>query len=165
MKKLLFCAAVALIPASAMADRMDRFEAISAEMNDLMAEMMANEIDAQGGDGDIIRAAVPEQIFDEESTAASECLLARYEAELGEEAVDDMLDRMEQAMPLMAEMTMTEFSESDIADAMSPPGLGEDLVFDISQDCGLMAIQVKRMQESGFMDALMAAGETIPDNN
>ena len=165
MKKLLMCAAVILVPTLASADRMERFEAISAQMNDLMAEMMANEIDQQGGDGDIIRAAAPEQIFDDETTAATECLLDRYILELGDDAVDAMLDRMEGAIPQMADMSMTEFSESEVADALSPPGLSEHEVFDISQDCGLMAIQVKRMQESGFMEAFMAASESIPDSN
>ena len=165
MKKLILSTAFCVFPVIGMADTMERFEAISNEINGLMAEMMAKEIDQQGGDGDILRAAVPEQLWDNEMAEASECLLEKYEDELGSDGVDEMLDNMEAAMPMMADMTMTEFSDSDFADAMSPPGLDEDAVFEISQACGLMAIQVKRMRESGFMDAMMAAGATIPNNN
>lgn len=152
-------------PTAMLADNLDRFEELSNQMNALMGEMMAKEVDSAGGDGDIIRAAVPVEAWNDEAREAAECILNRYEAEIGVSGLEDMMDRMEGAFASMSEMTMTEFTESEALDNMQPHGMTEEMSVQITQDCGMMKVQMDRMEASGFSAAMMQAYSTINQDN
>lgn len=164
MKTYLVAGALAFAPSFAVADDIARFEELSNKMNALMGEMMAKEVDQSGGDGDIIRAAIPDQAWDDAARDAAVCILDRYEAEIGAGGLQDMMDRMEGAFDAMAEMTMTEFTESEVLDNMQPEGMTDEMSVQITQDCGMMEVQAARMEASGFSAAMMEAYATVNQN-
>ena len=165
MKQYLFAASITLIPSAIFADNLESFEALSNQMNALMGEMMAKEVDAAGGDGDIIRAAVPVDAWNDEAREAATCILDRYEAEIGQDGIDEMMGRMESVFPAMSEMTMTEFTDSEALVDMQPEGMTEEMSVQITQECGMMKVQMDRMEASGFSAAMMQAYSTINQDN
>ena len=65
----------------------------------------------------------------------------------------------------MATMTMTEATDSEMMDGMLPEGLDDDRVIEINNECGMMALQSAQMSESGFMEAMIEAGKTVPQTD
>ena len=163
MTRFALTAVLALMPVSAIAEtQLERLERLSEEMNQVMPIMMANEIEAQGGDATALRDVadnLPD--WDGEMRAAGECIIDRYTAEAGDAEVAAMFDRMEELVDGMADMQMTEFAESDLANDMLPEGVTLEESAAITQECGMMDLQMKAMQESGLVEAMMAAGATV----
>ena len=167
MKHVLVTAALILLPSIGLAQsQLDRFEAVSDDLNLAMIEAMAKEIDSLGGDGDIMRNADIKQIdWTSEIRDAAQCILDSYNDEVGSDAVDVMLDNMEKLAPMIATVTMTEATEDDMMESMSPEGISEDRIIEISNDCDMIRLQSEQMGKTGFMEAMMAAGATVPDND
>ena len=167
MKRLILSTSLALSPVLAAADeRLDRFEELADSMSVAMIEMMSNDIENAGGDASALRALDrfgPE--WDGEMRTAAGCIIDTYVDEAGAAEVDAMLDKMEALIPQMATMSMEQATEDGTLDAMQPAGISDDRMIDINRDCGMMELQIKAAQESGLMEAMMAAGSTIPGNN
>jgi len=164
MKTYLIAGALAVLPNLSMADDLAKFEELSNRMNALMGEMMAKEVDAAGGNGNIIRDAVPVDAWNDAARDAAECILDRYKAEIGPDGITDMMARMEGAFDAMEVMTMTEFTDSGAFDDMQPEGMTEEMSVQITQECGMMEVQLERMEASGFSAAMMEAYATIEGN-
>lgn len=164
MKHLILPALVMLAPVTAAAQsQFDRFEATASQMNTIMGKMIANEVDAQGGNGDILRDAIPEPGWTADMRIAGQCILDTYVAESSYVAVDDMLDRIEDIMPTMAAQTTTQFGAVVSADMMLPEGITEERSFEISKECGMWGLQMDALSDSGFFDAMIAASASVAD--
>ncbi|MGB3627374.1 MAG: hypothetical protein WA989_16195, partial [Henriciella sp.] len=165
-KHLYLVCAIALIPGAAFAQsQVERLESLSEDMSRVMAVMMANEVEAQGGDGAALRSAASAMPpWDDRMRAAGACMLDGYESASSRAEVDSMLSNMESAINQMPSMTMTEFTESDMSDGMMPQGMTLEQTAAINEQCGVMELQMEAMQQSGFMEAMMTAGSTVPDS-
>ncbi len=167
MFRLPVLTALVMIPATAFADtQLERFEAIAEDMNTVMIDMMINEIESQGGSGDALRelgTMMPP--WTPEIRAAAGCILDAYNDEVGRGEVNAMLDNMEEKMPSLSSMTMTEAEEDGTLEGLSPAGISLERTMEINSDCGMMELQMEAGAASGFMDAMMEAGSTIPGNN
>lgn len=165
MKHIFLSITLILTPLAVSAQsQLERFEEMASQMSLMMGEMMANEIDAQGGDGDIIRTAIPEPGWGTEMRAAAECMLEIYNSESSTTGVNDMLTVMEDIIPTMADLTISQFGETMDAEMMLPAGISSERSMDISRECGIIELQMKAMSDTGFMEAMMAASATIPDS-
>jgi len=167
MNRLIGSTAIFLLPAAAFAEtQLERFEAVSDKISVVMIEMFSNEIEQAGGDASALRelGGLMPQWTDEIREAAS-CILDDYVAETSSEAVDEMLSEMEKTLPTLAAMTMTEATDNGALEGLTPQGITDERMMEISSECGMIDLQIKASQESGFMEAMMAAGSTVPDNN
>ena len=148
-------------PTALFADtQLDRLEALSEEMNLGMAQLMAREIAANGGDPAPMLAAMPDTSWDAEYRAAGTCMLDGYTSLIGSDGVDAMLDNMEAMLPQMATATMESMAEMNPL----PAGISQDQSIEITQNCGMMEIGMRRMQESGFTAAMMEAFSSTQGN-
>lgn len=148
-------------PTALFADtQLDRLEALSEEMNLGMAQLMAREIAANGGDPAPMLAAMPDTSWDAEYRAAGTCMLDGYTSLIGSDGVDAMLDNMEAMLPQMATATMESMAEMNPL----PAGISQDQSIEITQSCGMMEIGMRRMQESGFTAAMMEAFSSTQGN-
>ncbi len=167
MKRFILSTTICLLPAVVSAEtRLERFEALSDQISAVMITMFSNEIEQAGGDASALRALdgmMPP--WSDEIRQAADCILEEYVAETSSSAVDEMLDRMEEIVPTLATMTMTEATETGVLEEMTPQGLTDDRMMEINSACGMMELQMEASQKSGFMEAMMAAGSTVPDNN
>lgn len=157
--------AALLCATSAVADTaLERFEALADEMNVAMLEMMINDVESQGGDASALReldGMMPP--WDDAMREAGGCIMDTYEAEVGADEVSAMLDRMEEIVPTMAEMTMEEFTEGDASDQFLPSGIDTARSIEINRECGMMQLQLESDAADAFMAAMMEASATIPE--
>jgi hypothetical protein len=167
MNRLILATAILLFPASAFAEtQLERFEALSDQMNVVMLDMFANEIEQAGGDATALReldGMMPP--WNNEIRIAAECMLDAYAGETSSDEVDAMFDRMDAVMPSLSEMTMTEATEQGALDSLTPEGLTDERMIEINGECGMMELQIQASQQSGFVEAMMAASATVPANN
>ena len=160
MKPYLLALGLAALPVAATAQsQIERLEATSEATSENMFALMVNEITAGGADPAPIRAAIPDMTWDDEMRAAGVCMLEHYTDILGEAGVDEMLDAMDALSAEVAELVETGGMASDMADAadMMPEGLSTEQSIQITQDCGMIDIQMRRMSASGFNAAMMEA--------
>jgi hypothetical protein len=160
MKHHLLAAVLIALPSLAAAQsQLERLQTTSETMSTDMFVLMANEITANGGDPAPIIAAIPDMSWDAEMRAAGECMLEQYTQIIGRSGVDEMLDTMEDIAVEVAAMAEAGGTTSQMADTtdMMPEGLSASDSIRITQDCGMMEIQMRRMEESGFNAAMMQA--------
>jgi len=169
MHRLKLATALSLVPALASADsQLDRMEGLAEGMNNVMVEMMALGVEAEGGDATVIRdlkVAMPE--WDDAMRDAASCVLDRYNAAAGRDEVDAMLDRTAELIASMEGTNPEEFDAlltEEAMDGMLPSGMTTNDAGQISQECGMMELQMRDMQETGLFEAMMQAGSTIPDS-
>jgi len=164
MKFVTPAATFVLLAAPAFAEtQLEQFEVLAEEMNVAMLNMMANEIEGQGGDATALRALdgmMPP--WTDEIREAASCMLDAYTAEIGSDGIDTMLADMREVMPQLSGITMTEADEQGLLDNMAPEGISLEQSTQISQSCGMLELQMQASRESGFMEAMMAAGATVP---
>jgi len=103
--------------------------------------------------------------WDDAMREAGACIMDTYETEVGADEVSAMLDRMEEIVPTMAEMTMEEFTEGDTSDQFLPAGIDTARSIEINRECGMMQLQLESDAADAFMAAMMEAGSTIPDQD
>ena len=153
MKQVFAAALIAVYPIAVMAEtQLERLENISEEMNDAMFDAMVNMVEKQGGNPEPLRSAFPDGAWDAEFRDAGQCLLDRYIDASSEAAVDQMLDDMEAFIPKMAEADLENLG--DEADFL-PEGISEEFSVSVNKECGLSDLMMNRMEESGFMAAMM----------
>ena len=163
---MIIAATLAIAPSLAIAEsQVERLERLSEAKGDIMVEMMASGIEAEGGDGTLVRAVagnVPE--WDDEMRTAAGCVLDRYADYVRDSAIEASLDRMEELMSDAESFTFEAMEDEGFADSMLPEGITIDQAGEISGECGMMALQMRDMQASGLWSAMMEASETIPDS-
>lgn len=155
MRHLLPLVLIAL-PTGAFADaRLERMEEISSKMMDVMIEGMATEMDKEGMQGDKLRALAPAFVWDAEMRAAASCMVDAYIAKSSPEAVDGMLDTLEDLLPALAADPL---NAMESVPSVMPAGMTEADGQKINEDCGMTALQMKQMQETGFVEIMMGGG-------
>jgi len=145
MRRTLLTLLVALPTSAAAQDQLDRFEALSERSTNLMVGKM---IAMTGGD----TASAPEFTWDAPMRDAGRCMLERYEAEIGAAGVTEMFDRMDAFLDESADLSLEEMSEAGL-DTL-PDGLTTDESIAITQDCGMVDLQLDWMSNSGLMQAM-----------
>jgi len=162
MRKTILIAALASSPTLGMAqDQLDRLEAVSEVMNEALVEMMATEIAASGADPAPLRATIPNMEWDDEMRAAGSCMLGRYKEILGSDGVEEMIAVTEEMSETATEIVAAGGRMEDMPAAAEilPDGLTPAASTQIMEECGMQELQLKRMQESGFMAAMMDAAQ------
>ena len=156
MKRHFAVAALIAAPTALFAQsQLDRLEALSEQMNELMMVKMVEEMVAEtGADPAPVMELIPDMSWDAEFRAAGECMIDAYRDKIGRGGVDEMLTAMEEAMPRIETMSMEEMG--DELDFM-PDGITVSETITIQQDCGMMEVAMERMSSSGFMEAMFAA--------
>ena len=155
MKHIILQLTLICLPAMAFAEsQIDRLASISQAMNTSMFEMMIREAEAEGADPEPLRATIPDGTWDENLRDAGQCMLDRMTDLSSASAVENMLDEMEAALPRLAEMDMESMGEE--LDFL-PDGITDDMSIEINSECGMVDLMMERMEESGFMAAMMNA--------
>ncbi|WP_375280089.1 hypothetical protein [Pseudooctadecabacter sp.] len=163
MKRLLLSALIALPTASLADNQLDRLEAVSEEANVLMMALMAAEFDMDPETkAEVMAAAADSMQWDDPMRDAGTCMLASYRDEVGQDGVDELLSNMEGMITDMSAMTSMDDLE-EVSDMM-PEGLTEERSMEITRDCGMLNLQMAKMSESGFMDAMLAAAMAAEGN-
>ena len=158
MRNLLITSALCLAPMAATADdQLDRFASVMVDMNVLMGEMMALEIEQGGGDGTPVRDALALLEWTPALQTAAACVQDKFADVAGPDTFSTMLDDIEAVIADSQGMTMTEFAESMDPMALIPQGMTQDESLAINEECGLPDAQLAAMSETGFTAAVMAA--------
>ena len=155
MKRILLAAALVIAPTVSLADsQLDRLEDISERMNDAMFEMMIREAVKEGANPTPLREAIPDAAWDDPMREAGQCMLDRFVGASSKSAVSDMLDKMDAAIPKMAELDIDTMAEEF---DFLPDGVSDELSIQINSECGVAELMMERMDASGFMRAMMEA--------
>ncbi|MEM1080986.1 MAG: hypothetical protein AAGH65_05330 [Pseudomonadota bacterium] len=136
--------------------RLERSETISERGSEITMELMLKEYTAMGADAEQLRAVIPDGAWDDEYREAGQCMLDRYDDLIGTSGVDDMLDRMEALFDELDQASATMASMEALGDINMVEGVSTEAQMAIMGDCGLMEINMRRMQESGFMDVIQS---------
>ena len=143
------------LPFSALADeQLDRFEEISVRGNEIMMEVMMREYANMGMDENALRNAIPDAAWDDEFREAGRCMLDRYADLIGDSAVDQMLDEMDEMFKSLDRETATMESMSEMTEISALDDISTDQQATITSECGLVEISMRRMRESGFTEIL-----------
>ena len=152
MKRLVTAALFAALPAAAFAEtQLERLESISERMMTATLEAMVRQVEEQGGNPEPLREAMPDVSWNDEYRDAGECLLDRFTAASSSSAVTEMLDDMEAYLPQMAEMNLDTLEDVNFL----PDGMTEEQSMEINSECGITEVMMDRMENSGFMAAMM----------
>lgn len=95
-----------------------------------------------------LAAVMPDWTWDDEMRTAATCTLDAIRTEGGEQAVTAYLDEME----AFATIEITSLEQMSTA---TPVPVNTDFAVQTGQACGTAQISLRRMQESGFMEAMM----------
>lgn len=143
MKTRILAIALTLIGAPALAQsELDRLEAASVSAGENLETFLVSRVPE-------IAPAIPDWAWDEDMRAAAVCTLDAIRAEGGDAAVEGYLDEME----VFAEVEIT--SMEQVA-AITPVPINTDFAMRTGQACGTAEIAMRRMRDSGLMEAMMA---------
>lgn len=162
MRKTVFAIALAMIPTAGFAQsQLDRMETVSETMTEALAVMMVRQMEANGADAAPLMDVLPDMAWDAEMREAGRCILDRYSEIVGDDGVESMLTKMEAFTAEFEALRERGGSIDDMPepDGMMPEGLTEQRSMEITQACGMMELQMRRMDESGFSDAMMNAAQ------
>lgn len=163
MKRLALAALLALPSAALAEDQLDRLEEVSEQANIIMMMVMAAEVQMDTEtQTELIASAAEQMQWDAPMRAAGECMLDGYRGDIGADGLDELLTNMETMIADMAEMTSLDDFET-LGDVM-PDGMTEERSMEITRDCGMLDLQMAKMSESGFVDAMMAAAMAAEGN-
>ncbi|ABD53837.1 hypothetical protein [Jannaschia sp. CCS1] len=95
-----------------------------------------------------LASAMPDWSWDAELRAAATCTLDAMRSEGGDAAVTEYLDAME-------EFATTPITSMEQMATATPVPISTDFAARTGQDCGSAEIAMRRMQESGLMQAMM----------
>jgi len=158
MKKASLACVLILLPSLAGAQsQLDRLEATSEATSVHMFTLMTNEMAANGVDPAPLQAVIPDMTWDDAMRAAGDCMLGEYTGILGSAGVDELLDNMDALSVELAAMAEAGATVSEMGDPgdMMPEGLTQAESMRITQECGMVELQLQRMSESGFTAAMM----------
>ena len=159
MRTILCVFVIAVAPVAALAQsQLDRLQAVSDATSELGVRSMIDQMVANGAARAPLEAAIPDLTWNDEMRAAGACMLERYTELAGQDGVEQMLTRME----AFAE----DFEGFDLSDpnameemAFLPDGISYSDSAEITQSCGMMELQLQRMEQSGFSEAMMSAAQ------
>lgn len=143
--------------------QLERFEEISERGSEITMELMVRQYASMGADADAIRAAIPDGEWDDEYREAGQCVLDRYQNIIGKSGIDDMLDRMETMFDQVDQESATFESLEALGDMNTIEGISTEEQIAITTDCRLIEINMRRMSESGFWDAVQSQTATMQD--
>jgi hypothetical protein len=149
------CVAILLLATSALAiadDRIDRMAKFGEEMSDLMYQAMIGQLADEGVDVSTLKTMIPDTSWDAEMYTAAECILDKYDEQIGTAGVEKMLDDMEAALPELREGGMEAI---ETMGDMQPEGLSEEEAIAISRSCGMMQLMQKNMMAGDFVSEVM----------
>ncbi|QXT39376.1 hypothetical protein [Gymnodinialimonas ceratoperidinii] len=145
MKTCTLAIALTLLAAPAFAQsEVDRLEAASVSAGANMEAFLVSRVPE-------IAPAIPDWEWDEEMRTAAACTLDAIRAEGGDAAVETYLDEMD----VFAEVEITSMEQMA---TVTPVPINPDFAMQTGQACGTAEIAMRRMQESGLMEAMM-----VPD--
>ncbi|WP_299724883.1 hypothetical protein [uncultured Tateyamaria sp.] len=148
-----------LSPVAAFAQsQLERFEALSEQINLERARLLVREMEAIGGDARDMQATLPDTGWGDEDRVAGACVLEQYNTAAGTQGTDEMLDRMEAALPQLAT------AESLAQLTFRPDAISDRVSVQIEKSCGLFDIPLRQMKDSGFTNAMMQAFDTAKTN-
>lgn len=158
MKRLVMTTALALLPAAAIAQsNLDRMEAFFEKMNAASVRMIADKMIANGADPAPLYEALPKMDWDDEMRDAGACMLTAYSDKVGEDGVEVMIADMEEFARDIDEMNPPDFTDVTFV----PSGITADEDYEIMTSCGMISLQLKRMQDSGLAAAMVSAGQAL----
>ncbi|MEY1554658.1 hypothetical protein AB3Y40_03400 [Yoonia sp. R2331] len=137
-------AAICLFPTFAMADQVDRLAAATDILTGKLTAFYVSRVPE-------LADAMPNFTVDAEMRAALGCTLDTYTAEIGPNATEAYVASVE-AEAAALEIT----SLSDMGNMLGD--IDEALALRAMQECGQMDISMRRMQESGLLQALQKPG-------
>ena len=159
MKNVLAASIIVMCPIAALAEtQIEKLERLSVAMNDIMFAAMIDMVEKEGGNPEPLRETIPDSTWDDEYRAAGSCLLDKLAAASSTGAVDQMLAEMDEALPQIASMDIENMDEEL---DFTPEGISDDYMIEANDECGLVDISLKRMEESGFTAAMM---QSMMDN-
>ena len=154
MKQLFAAAVFATLPVTAMAEtQLERLESIAEQMNDAMFDAMIRMVEKEGGNPAPLREAIPDGAWGAKDREAGACLLEKYTEASSKSAVNDMLDEMEAYIPTLATLDLDAMEDTDTD--FLPEGITEEFSLQVNSECGLTDLMMDRMENSGFMEAMM----------
>jgi hypothetical protein len=162
MNKTLLAMVAAAIPSVSVAQsQLDRMETASEAMTKAMVVMMVREMEINGADAAPLMETLPDMVWDDDMRDAGRCMLGRYSDAVGASGVETMLTNMEAYVADIEALGDNSWTISDLPEPedMMPEGLSEQQSMEITQSCGMMELQLQRMSESGFSDAMMNAAQ------
>jgi len=101
--------------------------------------------------------ALPRMDWDDEMRAAGACMLSAYSDKVGEDGVAVMIADMEAFATDIDAMTAPDVTDVTFV----PSGIPEAEFYGVMTSCGMMRLQVKRMDESGLAAAVASAGDAL----
>jgi hypothetical protein len=151
--KFLFTILLMAIPSVAFSDdRIDRMATFGEEMSNLMYQAMIGQLADEGVDVSTLKTMIPDTSWDAEMYAAAECILDKYDEQIGTAGVEKMLDDMEAALPELREGGM---EAMETMGDMQPEGISEEESIAISRSCGMMQLMQKNMMAGDFVSEVM----------
>ncbi|WP_341863870.1 hypothetical protein [Gymnodinialimonas sp. 57CJ19] len=143
MKHIAFAAGLTLLaaPAAFAQSEIERLEAATLAASENMEAFLTARVPEMA-------AAMPDWAWDDEMRSAAACTLDAIRAEGGDAAVSSYLDEMD----VFATVQIT--SVEQMASA-TPVPINPDFAMQTGQSCGTAEIAMRRMQESGLMQAMM----------
>ncbi len=126
--------------------QLERFEELSEQAAGLMNEGLIAQVPALEGN-------LPSPEWDDELRTAFSCVLDGYRDASSNAEIDVMLEEMEE---ILGTVTAEELMAGDsFAHTGLPGDMTEEQGFELMQSCGVMAIYMARMSESGAMAIMM----------
>jgi len=145
------------ISLNAMADsQFERFEEISERGSEITTELMVRQYASMGADVDAIRAAIPDSEWDDEYREAAQCQFDRYESSIGKSGIDAMLERLETMFEQLDDESATFEDLEALGETNLIEGISQEEQISIMTDCGILELNMQRMSESGFMEAIQS---------
>lgn len=143
MKHIAFAAGLTLLaaPAAFAQSELERLEASSVAAGANMGAFLTARVPE-------IAASIPDWNWDDEMRSAASCTLDAIRAEGGDAAVATYLEEMEV-------FATVEITALDQMAAVTPVPINPDFAMRTGQACGTAEIAMRRMQESGLMQAMM----------
>ena len=122
---------------------LDQFEEIGESMATKMNQLFVAQ---QPGLADVL----PKVEWDDEFRAAAKCVLDTYRSEAGDEYIAQLLVK---GKAFVSSDPKT-FSDFEKAADFLPDGISDERHVEISAECKMTELTIKRMDESGFSAAL-----------
>jgi len=147
-----FITSLLLLPLSMKAQtELEQFEEIAEAMSTKMNQIFLSKDPS-------LKSVLPAVEWDDEFRSAAECALDKYRSEGGDDFVAQMLKNGKQ----FVSTEITEFEDIEKALDFMPDGISDQRQIEISQECGLTQLTLKRMEDSGFAEALIKGAASEP---
>jgi uncharacterized protein (UPF0335 family) len=153
MKKIMLaCLLIGASSGTYADDQLERMESVTEELTQLFYEAMLKQVESQGVNISKLKALIPDTKWDAPMREAASCVLNEYKQKIGNNGVDDFLDKIEALVPKLKGANMQDLE--NMAD-VQPKGITEAETFAINEACGMDELVQERMINEAFMGELM----------